>query len=67
PHETDRNSPEKGAKFPVGILLPCSSDFRCFPVGSGVFSAAFLQDPKGSGRRNNIAGKNENKCCEQSY
>jgi hypothetical protein len=36
---------KKFGQFPVGILLPCSSDFRCFPTGSGDFPAYFLQDP----------------------
>ncbi len=26
---------KKSGQIPVGILLPCSSDFRCFPAGSG--------------------------------
>jgi hypothetical protein len=26
---------KKSRQFPAGILLPCSSDFRCFPAGSG--------------------------------
>ncbi len=26
---------KKSGQFPVGILLPCSSHFRCFPAGSG--------------------------------
>ena len=43
---------KKIRKFPVGILLPCSGDFRCFPAGSGDFPASFLQDPAGSGGRN---------------
>ncbi len=30
---------------PFGILLPCSSDFQCFPAESGDFPASFLQDP----------------------
>jgi hypothetical protein len=43
---------KKSEQFPVGILLPCSSDFRCFPAGSGDFPASFLHDPAGSGGRN---------------
>jgi hypothetical protein len=35
----------KTKNFPAGILLPCSSDFRCFPAGYGDFPASFLQDP----------------------
>jgi hypothetical protein len=29
------NHRKKSEKFPVGILLPRSSDFRCFPAGTG--------------------------------
>jgi hypothetical protein len=36
---------KKYGNFPVGILLPSSSDFRCFPGGSDDFPASFLQDP----------------------
>ena len=43
---------KKSGQFPAGILLPCSSDFRCFPAGYGGFPASFLQDPAGSGGRN---------------
>jgi hypothetical protein len=43
--EAGRNPPEKSEKFPVGVLLPCSSDFRCFPEGYGDFPVSFLQDP----------------------
>ena len=43
---------KKIRKFPLGILLPCSSDFRCFPAGSSDFPASFLQVPAGSGHRN---------------
>ncbi len=43
---------KKSGQFPIGILLPCSSDLRCFPAGSGDFPASFLQDPAGSGGRN---------------
>jgi hypothetical protein len=35
----------KSGQFPVGILLPCSSDFLCFPAGSGDFLVSFLRDP----------------------
>ncbi len=47
---------KKSRRFPVGILLPCFSDFRCFPAGSGDFPASFLQDPAGSGGRNHRPG-----------
>ncbi len=47
---------KKSRRFPVGILLPCSSDFRCFPAGSGDFPASSLQDPGGSGGRNHRPG-----------
>jgi hypothetical protein len=43
-------------QFSVGILLPCSSDFRCFPAGSGDFPASFLQNPARSGGRNHRRG-----------
>ncbi len=36
---------KKSENFPAGILLPCCSDFRCFPAGYVDFSASFLQDP----------------------
>ncbi len=54
--EVDRNRMEKSGQFRVGILLPCSSDFRCFPAGSGDFPGSFLQDPAGSGGRNHRPG-----------
>ncbi len=47
---------KKSGQFWVGILLPCSSDFRCFPAGSGDFPASFLQDLAGSGGRNHRTG-----------
>ncbi len=47
---------KKSGRFPVGILLPCSSDFQCFPAGFGDFPASFLQDPGGSGGRNRRPG-----------
>jgi hypothetical protein len=28
--------------FPVGILLPLSSDFRCFPAGTGPYFSAWV-------------------------
>jgi hypothetical protein len=31
------NDRKKSEKFPAGILLPCSSDFRCFPAGTGPY------------------------------
>ena len=40
------------AVFLTGILLPRSSDFRCFPGGYGDYPASFLQYPAGSGGRN---------------
>ncbi len=36
---------KKSGQFEVGILLLCSSDFRCFPAGSGDFPESFLRDP----------------------
>ncbi len=36
---------KKSGQFPVGILLPCSSDFRCFPAGSGDFRESIQRDP----------------------
>ena len=36
--ESDRNAPEKSRNFPVGILLPCSGDFRCIPAGTVPYS-----------------------------
>jgi hypothetical protein len=47
---------KKSGQFPVGILLPCSSDFRCFPAGSGDFPESFLQNLVGSGGRNHRPG-----------
>ncbi|CAM4838489.1 unnamed protein product [Rotaria magnacalcarata] len=41
-----RKSP---AVFLTGILLPCSSDFPCFPAGYGDFPAYSLEYPTGSG------------------
>jgi hypothetical protein len=35
PAGTGQKSSEKSEKFPVGILLPLSSDFWCFPAGIG--------------------------------
>ena len=37
---------KKSKKFPVGILLPRSGDFRCFPAGSGDFPASFCGIPR---------------------
>ncbi len=54
--EVGRNRPEKSGQFRVGMLLPCSSDFQCFPAGSGDFSASLLRDPAGSGGRNHRPG-----------
>jgi hypothetical protein len=31
------NHRKKSEKFPVGILLPRSGDFRCFPAGTGPY------------------------------
>ncbi len=31
------NHREKSGKFPTGILLICSSHFRCFPAGTGPY------------------------------
>jgi hypothetical protein len=31
------NHRKKAEKFPTGILLPRSSDFRCFPAGTGPY------------------------------
>ncbi len=36
---------KKFGQFPPGILLPCSSDFQCFPAAYGDFLESFLQDP----------------------
>ncbi|CAF3355466.1 unnamed protein product [Rotaria socialis] len=38
--------------FLIGILLPCFSDFQCFPAGNGDFPAYFLEYPTESGDRN---------------
>ncbi len=43
---------KKSGRFLIGILLPYSSDFQCFPAGSSDFPASFLQNPEGSGDRN---------------
>jgi hypothetical protein len=48
---------KKSGRFLIGILLPYSSDFQCFPAGSGDFPASFLQNPEGSGDRNVRPGK----------
>jgi hypothetical protein len=37
--------PEIIGEFPVGILLPCSRYFPCFPAGSDDFPTSFLKDP----------------------
>ena len=34
-----KSTGKKSGQFSVGILLPRSSDFRCFPAGSGDFPA----------------------------
>jgi hypothetical protein len=36
---------KKSGQFPVGVRLPCSSNFLWFPAGSSDFFASFLQDP----------------------
>jgi len=48
---------KKSGQFPAGILLPRSSDFRCFPAGYGDFPASFLQVPARSGGQNVRPGK----------
>ncbi len=51
---------KKSENFLVGILLPCSSDFRCFPAGCGDFPSSFLKNPAGSGGRNHRPGIDSN-------
>ncbi len=43
---------KKSGSFSAGILLPYSSDYRCFLSGYGDFPTSFLQDLAISGRRN---------------
>ena len=56
--ELTGNHRKKSGKFPTGILLPSSSDFRPFPAGSGEFPASFLKDSAESGSRNHLPGIN---------
>ena len=42
---SSQESTEKSGQLPVGILLPCSRDCRCFPAGFGDFPASFLRNP----------------------
>ncbi len=55
-----QESTEKNLQFPVGILLPRSSDFRCFPAGYVDFPASFLHNPAGFGGRNLRPGLKSN-------
>jgi hypothetical protein len=45
PSGIGHESLEKSGNFPAEILLPCSSDFRCFPAGYDDFPAPFLPVP----------------------
>ncbi len=38
------NDRKKSEKFPAGILLPCSSDFRCFPAGTGPYFLTWVYE-----------------------
>jgi len=60
PTKSTGSCQESTGKNPAAILLPCSSDFWCFPAGSGDFPASFLQNPAGSGVRNLRPGVMEN-------
>jgi hypothetical protein len=50
--EIDWNPPEKFRQISHGNTASTSGYIRCFPAGSCVFPAPFLQDPMGSGGRN---------------